>query len=65
MTLASGGGGVAIFPLVVHEPASPSIWPAITLAGSLHKSRGDNVVRVCECYRGEIVVIDVIGVDFV
>ena len=39
MTLASGGS--PMFPLVVHQPASPSIWPA---AGSVHKSRGDNVV---------------------
>ena len=43
MTLASGGS--PMFPLVVHQPASPSIWPA-TPAGSVHKSRGDNVVRM-------------------
>ena len=35
-------GGSPMFPLVVHQPASPSIWPA----GSAHKSRGDNVVRI-------------------
>ena len=31
---------------MVHQPASPSIWPrsAVTPAGSVHKSRGDNVV---------------------
>ena len=36
---------------MVHQPATP--------AGSVHKSRGDNVVRMwvmlkrwCECYRG-------------
>ena len=29
MTLVSGGGGSLIFPLVVHQPASPSIWPAV------------------------------------
>ena len=29
MTLASGGGGRSMFPLVVHQPASPSIWPAV------------------------------------
>ena len=27
MTIASGGS--PMFPLVVHEPASPSIWPAV------------------------------------
>ena len=27
MTLASGGS--LMFPLVVHQPASPSIWPAV------------------------------------
>ena len=27
MTLASGGS--PIFPLVIHQPASPSIWPAV------------------------------------
>ena len=46
MTLASGGS--PMFPLVVHQPASPSIWPAsaVTSAGSVHKSRGDSVVRM-------------------
>ena len=27
VTIASGGS--PIFPLVVHQPASPSIWPAV------------------------------------
>ena len=27
LTLASGGS--LMFPLVVHQPASPSIWPAV------------------------------------
>ena len=27
MTLASGGS--PIFPLVVHQPTSPSLWPAV------------------------------------
>ena len=27
MTLASGGS--PMFPLVIHQPASPSIWPAV------------------------------------
>ena len=64
MTLANGGS--PMFPLVVNQPASPSIW-----RGSVHKSRGDmwcvcgcswrdDVCHVCECYRGDIVVIDVI-----
>ena len=43
MTLA--GGGSPMFPLVVHQPASPSIC-AVTPAGSVHKSRGDNVVHM-------------------
>ena len=43
MALASGGS--PMFPLVVHQPASPSIWPAVQ---SLQRglSRGDNVVRM-------------------
>ena len=75
MTLA--GGRSPMFPLVVHQPASPSICclptpmilasggesdvpacglpaifsvhlasSAVTPAGSVHKSRGDNVVRM-------------------
>ena len=46
MTLASGGS--PMFPLVVHQPDSPSIWPAVQSLrrGSVHKSRGDNVVRM-------------------
>ena len=43
MTLASGGS--PMLPLVVHQQASPSIWPAVQ---SLQKSRGDNVVRMWE-----------------
>ena len=53
MTLASGGS--PMFPLVVHQPASPSSWPAVmifqhivTPAGGVHKSMGDNVVRMWE-----------------
>ena len=41
LTFASTGGG-PIFSLVVHQPAFPSIWPAVP---SL-LSRGDNVVRM-------------------
>ena len=46
MTLASGGS--PMFSLVVHQPASPSNLgsSAVTPAGSVHKSRGDNVVRM-------------------
>ena len=36
-------GGSSIFPLVVHQPASPSICmvsSAVTPAGSVHKSSG-------------------------
>ena len=36
-------GWSSIFPLVVHQPAFPSI-STFTLAGSVHKYRGDNVV---------------------
>ena len=39
MTLASGGS--PMFPLMVHLASS-----AVTQAGSVHKSRGDNVVRI-------------------
>ena len=70
MTLASGGESdlPACGPpatLSVHLASS-----ALTPAGSVHKCRSDNVVRmwmqlmcvvcVSECYRGEIVAIDVI-----
>ena len=43
MTLASGGS--PMFPLVVHQPAY-LVSSAVTPAGSVHKSRGDNVVRM-------------------
>ena len=37
-----------MFPLVVHESASLSIWPAVQspLVGSVYISRGDNVVHM-------------------
>ena len=44
MTLASGGGS-PMFPLVVHQQTSLAI-SAVTPAGSVHKSKGDNVVRM-------------------
>ena len=63
MTLASRGS--PIFPPVVHQPASPSIWPAVqSLQRGLSTNPGvtmwcvcgcsgrDDVCRVCECYRG-------------
>ena len=70
MTLASGGS--PIFPLVVHDPASSSIWPAVqshprgmsTNPGVIMwcacgSSRRDDVCRVCEGYREGTVVMDV------
>ena len=46
MTLASGGS--PMFPLVVHQPASPSIWPAVqSLRRGLSTNPGaSNVVRM-------------------
>ena len=45
VTLASGRR--PIFPLVAHQPASLSIWPAVqSPAAPVHKSKGDNVVRM-------------------
>ena len=65
-------GGSPMFPLVVHQPASPSIWPAVqSLRRGLSTnpwvtmwcvcgcSWRDDVCRVCGCYRGGIVVMDV------
>ena len=70
MTFASGGS--PMFPLVVHQPASPSTWPAVqSLRRGLFTNPGvtmwcvcgcswrDHVCRVCGCYRGGIVVMDV------
>ena len=61
-----------IFPLVVHQPASPSIWPAVqslrrgpstnprvTMWCVCGCSWRDDVCRVCECSRGGLVVMDV------
>ena len=46
MTLASGGS--PMFPLVVPQPASPSIWPAVQSLrrGLSTNPGGDNVVRM-------------------
>ena len=42
--------GSPMLPLVVHQPASPSIWPAVQSLrrGSVHKSSGDNMGAVEE-----------------
>ena len=48
MTLTSGG--IPMFPVVVGPPASLSVHlasSAVTPVGSVHKSRGDNVMRLC------------------
>ena len=76
MTLASGRS--PMFPLVVHQSASPSIWPAVqSLRRGTSTNPGatmwcvcgcswrDDVCRVCGCYRGGIGVMDVFGLDFV
>ena len=48
MTLASGGG--PMFPLVVHQPASPSIWPAVqSLRRGLSTNPGVTMWCVCGC----------------
>ena len=64
--------GGPMFPLVVHQPASPSIWSAVqSLRRGLSTNPGVtmwcvcrcswryDVCRVCRCYRGGIVVMDV------
>ena len=71
-------GGTPMFPIVVHQPASPSIWSAVlSIRRGLSTNQGvtmwcvcgcslrDDVCRVCGCYRGGIVVMDVFGIDFV
>ena len=48
MTLA--GGGSPMFPLVVHQPASPSIWPAVrSLRRGLSTNPGATMWCVCGC----------------
>ena len=49
MTLASGGS--PMFPLVVHQPASPSIWPAVQ---SLQRGLSTNPGRQCGAYVGAV-----------
>ena len=43
MTLASGGS--PMFPLVIHQPASPSIWPVV---------QSQIQWRQCGAYVGEV-----------
>ena len=48
MTLASGGS--PMFPLVVHQPASPSIWPAVqSHRRGLSINPGATMWCVCGC----------------
>ena len=48
MALASGGR--PMFPLVVHQPASPSIWPAVqSLRRGLSTNPGATMWCVCGC----------------
>ena len=48
MTLASGGS--PMFPLVVHQPASPYIWPAVhSLRRGLSTNPGVTMWCVCGC----------------
>ena len=48
MTLASGGS--PIFPLVVHQPAFPSIWPAVqSHRRGLSTNPGVTMWCVCGC----------------
>ena len=52
-------GGSPIFPIVIHRELSFSVHlpsSSVTPAGSVHKSRGDNVVRMW--VSDSIVVID-------
>ena len=64
--------GCPIFPLVVHQSASPSVWPVVqSLRRGLSTKPGvtmgvvcgcswrDDVYCVCEFYKGGIVVMDV------
>ena len=50
MTLTSGGGS-PMFPLVVHQQASPSIWPAVQ---SLRRGLSTNPGRQCGAYVGAV-----------
>ena len=47
MTLS---GGSPMFPLVVHQPASPFIWPAVHSGGVCPQIQG----RQCSAYVGAV-----------
>ena len=48
--MALAGGGSPMFPLVVHQPASPSIWPAVqSLRRGLSTNPGATMWCVCGC----------------
>ena len=58
MALASGGS--PMFPLVVHQPASPSIWPAVQSPdGVCPQIQG----RQCGAYVGAVEEMCVVCVD--
>ena len=71
--MALSSGGSPMFPLVVHQPASPSIWPEVqSLRRVCPQIQGRQcgayvgaveemmcVMCVGGCYRGGIVVMDV------
>ena len=76
--LTLGSGGSPIFPLMVHQPASASVWPAVPshrrgLSTTLGMttwcvcgcSWRYDVRRVCGCNRWVTVVMYFIWVDFV
>ena len=43
-------GGSPMFPLVVHQPASPSIWPAVqSLRRGLSTNPGATMWCICGC----------------
>ena len=49
-TMALASGGSPMFPLVVHQPASPSIWPAVqSLRRGLSTNPGATMWCVCGC----------------
>ena len=59
LILASGGGGWSpIFPLVVHQPSSPSIWPAgPSLRRGLSINPGVTTWCVCVCVVEEMMCV--------
>ena len=69
MTLASGGIRCSRL-WSTSQLLCLSGQQAVTPAGSVHKSNGDNVGEemmcvMCVCYRGGIVVMDVICVNMI